>query len=80
MVGKLYWEQVFFVLFCFIFFFFFFLVKTLNELMEFQKAKLQVYLGSHELSHLFRAKRLLEEYLRIKLEREAELEGLCLLK
>ena len=68
-------------MFCFIFLFFiFFLVKTLNELMEFQKAKLQVYLASHELSHLFRAKRLLEEYLRIKLEREAELEGLCLLK
>lgn len=48
--------------------------------MEFENMKLKVYLGNHELSHLFRAKCSLEEDLQIKLEREAELQGLCLLK
>lgn len=55
-----------------------FFVKTLHELMEFQNVKLKVYLGNHELSHSIRTKCALKEYLQVKLEREVELQGLCL--
>lgn len=42
--------------------------------------KFKLYLGNCELSHLFRATCSLKEDLQIKLEREVDLEGLCLLK